>query len=870
MPSPFFHATPSSLRALLRRASPIALCSFVTAVFPAPAFAQETLPTIYIRKPKPVRAIAPQGASAQSSQPQPGAGAAPAVAAPGAAGTGVVGDNGNAIGPGNNGQLCAGGRCNDPTSYAAPIQSVGTKVNTPVMDTPLTTRTVTHQMLEDQQVTTLDEALRNVSGVTTSGGGNQAVGNAFTKIMIRGFPTQNYFRDGFRVDSFGLNFAGAGNVEMANVESVEVLKGPAAILYGAVEPGGIVNVNTKQPLDKPAYSIQQQIGSYAAYRTSLDATGPLTQNKDLLYRFTMSYENDGSFRTYDYNRNLMFNPVVRWNIDADNWIRVSDQYQQNAFNQDQYYIPYFNNVIPLWLGRSFNFGAPSPYEQQQNFAEVTWHHDFNKDWSFQQTVFMQTLRNDWQDVGGTSYISDCITNGGICFNFPSTNNVVLYQSSFPSDNRQAEYATMANLVGHFDTTEAISHTLLVGADYYRYNFRGFNQAPYYPATLTLLGQAQLPTQAYGLIPFNATEQFADNAGVYMQDQIKLPYGFNVLGGARWQYINNRTGASDTTNFCGPYSSNWNPQASSFIFNTGIPIPCNFDTITKRGQFIDQRVTPRAALLWRPLEWISFYGNYAESYSPNYNGQLVYGTNQPTPPSFGQQEEGGVKLSLFNDRLQITADYYHLVKTNIPVGIPNAINQVLLIGEGRSQGPELDIQGELMPGWNVNLAYANTDAITTKSILNNLFALPQGSPIPFVPRNVATLSSTYEFKEGQLKGLKVGARYDYTGYIPFFHYANDGSYIYGASTSSYGLVGIFGSYEFNYNGYKITTQLNVDNLFDHTFFTTGGLTPSSFDPFNPSGSGAFFSPLTPGWSTSYYNFNVIGAPRTLRGSIKLAF
>ena len=160
-----------------------------------------------------------------------------------------------------------------------------------------------------------------------------------------------------------------------------MLKGPAAILYGAVEPGGIVNLNTKQPLDHPAYSIQQQIGSYASYRTILDATGPVTQDKSLLYRFVGSYENDGSFRQFDYSKNWMVNPTFRWNFDADTWIRVSEQYQRNNLNQDRYFIPYYNNVIPLWLGRSFNFGPKSPYTQEQNFTELTWHHDFNKDWS---------------------------------------------------------------------------------------------------------------------------------------------------------------------------------------------------------------------------------------------------------------------------------------------------------------------------------------------------------------------------------------------------------------------------------------------------------------------------------------------------------
>ena len=255
-------------------------------------------------------------------------------------GDGAGTNNGTDIGPGNNGQICADGVCNNPTSYAAPIESLGTKVNTPVMDTPLATKMITHQMLEDQQVTTLDEALRNVSGVYISGGGGAALGVPFLGVTIRGFTTGAYWRDGVRIDNFQGSSTGANSIEFANVQSVEVLKGPAAILYGAVEPGGIVNINTKQPLDHPAYSIQQQIGSYQSYRTTLDATGPLSANKDLLYRFTASYENDGSFQTYGYNRNYMFDPVLKWNIDADTWIKAENQIQNNQLNQTFTWIPY--------------------------------------------------------------------------------------------------------------------------------------------------------------------------------------------------------------------------------------------------------------------------------------------------------------------------------------------------------------------------------------------------------------------------------------------------------------------------------------------------------------------------------------------------
>ena len=104
----------------------------------------------------------------------------------------------------------------------------------------------------------------------------------------------------------------------ANLQSVEVLKGPAAILYGAVEPGGIVNVVTKQPGEEPKYSVQQQFASYAAYRTTASATGPLTQDKSLLYRLDASYENNGSFVDLGYARNLFFSGCAPMECRSEN------------------------------------------------------------------------------------------------------------------------------------------------------------------------------------------------------------------------------------------------------------------------------------------------------------------------------------------------------------------------------------------------------------------------------------------------------------------------------------------------------------------------------------------------------------------------
>ena len=155
-------------------------------------------------------------------------------------------------------------------SYTVPVASTGTKTDTPIMETPLNIQVVPQQVLQDQNATTLEQALKNVSGVKSSSNyGLQEY------IYLRGFLTTTTFRNGFRID----DSLGNGLRSMTNVDSVEVLKGPAAFLYGRVEPGGVVNLVTKQPQATPYYSLEQQVGSWDHYLTNLDATGPVNQDK---------------------------------------------------------------------------------------------------------------------------------------------------------------------------------------------------------------------------------------------------------------------------------------------------------------------------------------------------------------------------------------------------------------------------------------------------------------------------------------------------------------------------------------------------------------------------------------------------------------
>ena len=273
--------------------------------------------------------------------------------------------------------------------YVLPSATAGTKTDTPIMETPLNVQVISKQVMKDQQVVTLNDALKNVSGVTTTsqtadtGGGNQMNNVTF----IRGFSSETFFRDGFR-----LQYGGASR-EMANIESVEVLKGPAAILYGMVEPGGMVNVVTKKPLATPYYAATQQFGSYNLYRTTLDATGPLTKDDTLLYRANLSYQNSGSFRDFAGKEDVFFAPVLTWNISPKTQVNFELEYNRQHLGMDTTFIPLVNNTL-LHIPRNQNYGEYSPAVSETIYGGFNWSHQFNDNWSVKNRFSVNQMRND--------------------------------------------------------------------------------------------------------------------------------------------------------------------------------------------------------------------------------------------------------------------------------------------------------------------------------------------------------------------------------------------------------------------------------------------------------------------------------------------
>ncbi|MDP1771689.1 MAG: TonB-dependent receptor [Methylobacter sp.] len=280
--------------------------------------------------------------------------------------------------------------------YAAPNSSFATKTDTPIMETPLNIQVLPKAVLDDQQAIKMDQALKYVSGVTTG----QAAGGLTDQPTIRGFFNYNLFRNGFRIDASGPE----GTRNMANVQSIEVLKGPAAMLYGRVEPGGMVNIVTKKPLESDYYSVQQQFGSFDLYRTSIDATGPIVGNKNLLYRMNVAYENSGSFReNVDYDK-VFVAPVLQWNISPQTTALLELEYRKESNVYDLHARPLITDgtrADGTWINprladipRERNLMEDNRNHVEDKLIGLNLSHKFNDNWTLTEQLNIQLLDRD--------------------------------------------------------------------------------------------------------------------------------------------------------------------------------------------------------------------------------------------------------------------------------------------------------------------------------------------------------------------------------------------------------------------------------------------------------------------------------------------
>jgi len=719
----------------------------------------------------------------------------------------------------------------DSPAYAIPYSSTATKTDTPLMETPISVQVIPQQVLKDQQAVILEDAVKNVSGVQRVWNG-EANGQDF---VIRGFGTRySKFRNGQRIANF--------NTDMANVEQVEVLKGSAAMLYGRVEPGGMVNVITKKPQEVAHYSLQQQFGSYDFYRTVAEATGPITDDKSLTYRLDFGYTDRNSYRDFVSQNQIFVAPALHWQASDRTEFNLSLEYMDRKLPYDTGIPAIGNRVANVPINT--NYGQPgSKFNEDPSdstLLDFNWSHEFNDNWKIENGFV-----GNWANL----HYRKILVAVAQPLLEPGNSPLQVRRGSQFTDDTEETYLTYFNLNGKF-ATGPLKHNVLLGGDYYSdetrsSGFFGFSAAfappdsPYhFPGDFAggnfAFSRVNLYNPTYPDLDFNAYEQQRINRpnnffinqrswyGLYFQDQISL---FNdklqILGGGRYDWAHLASGSTNSATNSADSNGNYNGYVPSFS---------NINLNKQNEGFF----SPRVGVLYRPWSWLSVYGNRVEGFGAN-NGRSESG--RPLKPETSEQYEAGFKTEWFDGDLTTNMAYFHIDKKNVLTLAGDGPNGPVFgtIGAARSQGIEVDVAGKLTDGLSLIASYAFTDArITDDGAGSN-----QGNRLPNVAEHSGSAWLKYAFQQSALRGLSLGI----------------GSFIAGNregdNANSYRLPGYvrvdtFAGYTMNLGATKLTTQLNVNNIFDKRYYFAGA-------PYYANRA-----------------WNIPGEPLSVMGSIKLEF
>ncbi|MEH2122261.1 TonB-dependent siderophore receptor [Nostoc sp.] len=595
------------------------------------------------------------------------------------------------------------------TGYSVPDASTATKTDTPLRDIPQSIQVIPRRVIEDQKITRLSDALRNVAGVITSGNRRSLAPD----YVIRGFTTQNTLRNGFAFPGSSTTPANASAVSN-NIERIEVLKGPASVLYGNLEPGGVVNYVTKQPLETPYYAGEFIVGSDSFYNPTLDFSGPLTTDKQLLYRVNIGYENSGSFVDFVNRENFSIAPTLSYKIGDSTTLNFGYEY----IRQDG--TPYEGfpaNPLVFQLPRNRFLGEPGDRQQSDthniNFAIS---HRFNDNLEIRSGFFTQftnskgsSFRLDFGDI-----------DGSLAPRFYETG----------TDDNQL-YSLQNDLIWKFNTG-SVKHQLLFGLEWTQsighFNYDD-NSADYSIDIFEPVYGATIPREFNF---FSSQKKERNTIALYLQDQVTLLPNLKLLVGGRYDF-NKQTDIFIEFN-------NINPDEPS-VFNETNEVDAN-------------AFSPRVGIVYQPIEPVSLYASFSRSFVPNDSRTR---TGEIIEPTRGTQYEAGIKTELLDNKLSATLAAYEITKTNIPTTDPQDRNYSIGVGEVKSRGVEFSLAGEPLQNLNIIASLFFNDTFVSED--NNL---PVGDKLINAPSQGASLWMSYEIPKGDFKGLGFGAGVFYVG------------------------------------------------------------------------------------------------------------
>ena len=636
-------------------------------------------------------------------------------------------------------------------------EASGAKTDLPLRELPQSVRIVTRQAIDDLGATKLDDVLDYVGGVSRQNN----FGGLWDNISIRGLPGNENTGMATLFNGFSSNRGFNAPRDLAAVERIEFLKGPAAALYGSSEPGGTLNIVSKRPLWTAANSVEGYVGSYGLKRGAFDSTGPVGDR--FAYRLNVAVEDRDSFRDNVKARREVIAPAFTWKLGRDTVLEYSGEYLRHATPLDRGVVAVDNRLGAV--SRRTVLGEPAD-------GDVTVTNQTH------QLILSHEWTPAWRSRIGMSYRETSIEGFSTEATALRANGDLTRQRRY-RDFASDDVALQAELQG-IVKTGPVEHELLFGIESFRFDMdtRMLRANPTAAAPYAIdiynpvYGQAQ-PTP----LANTDTREKQRNTAFYVQDAIKLSPQWRLIAGLRTDSYdqslrNRRTGALAE-------------QAPS-------------------------STSPRIGLSWLPDAQWTVYANVGRSFRPNVGSDVAA---QGFTPETGKALELGAKWESIDRRMGATAALFDIRKRNVLTADPTNAGFSVAAGEIRSRGMEFDLAGQVTTNWRVNASLVFNDVEITRDN-----TLETGGRLLNVPKVNGSMLAMYE------NALAGGQRYGVGGGVTHVgqrlgQARTQAEAIAGTPAfdlPAYTTAKLVGYWRINP---MLRLTLDIDNVFDRTYYTS---------------------------------------------------
>ena len=690
------------------------------------------------------------------------------------------------------------------SSYKNTNSFIGTKTASALKEVPQSVGYVTKELILDQGATTVNEVVKNISGVNQN--------SSYNDFSIRGFRTTGNRNSGNLLNGMRAQTSLWKQSSLANIERVEVIKGPASALFGNAAPGGVINRVTKKPLFENKNSITVGVGSWNTLKTYGDFTGPLNPKKTLLYRLNLGYEKTDSFRDLQGSESIIAAPSFSYIPNEKTHINVDFVYQNFNGKIDRgQSVPADGNVYSTPISRSLSAANDFLKENTLN-TTIALTHKFSDHISLNAIYLNSSYSEDMLEHTQANLYYKQIGNGANAFRYADPNKVMM------TANQRKRYFANNSFNTYFNfnfNTGILKHKLLVGYDYFISEQKAGSSSisaqgylskdktkvvnTYTTTANVLAGSVQTPStnvpvfDLYDPIAGNAYKDISKyiwkqntlnpyeeySHGVYVQEQIDISI-VKLLVGLRQEWFTETLNKETTKEI--------SRQTSAFI--------------------------PRVGLVVEASENINLYSTWVKGFQPQ-------GANiQSDPDRYGgpfdymksELYEVGLKTEWFNKRLSATLAVFKITQENSLEQSPKAGKADWRVPvDEESNGFELDVAGQILRNFSVVANYAYTDARIVK--LKEEGAIKDlNVQRPSTPRHAANLWTKYIFENGSLKGLGAGIGVSYASE----RLGQVGRRATAASYPDYTLLNAVLYYKVK----DVQLQLNVNNVLNRTYWISG--------------------------------------------------